>query len=246
MTLPQSRMLPVFLSVVMPAYNEEACIEQVVLDHIQVMKQLPAFVANWEIVCLDDASTDRTLEIMEKLAEHSEKLRIVRHQENKGIFVSFSDLYAAAHGTHIYATGSDGQWPPSNLKIMLESLALGNDLVIGVRRNRRQVYSPRRWQISRTFNLLPQLLFGIQTVDAGSIKLGIRSAFQFDLISTSAFVEAERIIKALKSGYRIGFVPIDFYRRASGRESGAKWSSVLAATRDCFRCVKYYSFGAGS
>ena len=235
--------LSIVLSIVMPAYNEATSIEQVILEHLQVLATLSEVVADWEILCLDDASTDHTLEILERLAQRVDRLKVLRHQANRGISVSFADLFHAARGTHIYATASDGQWPAANLVQMLPSVASGADLVVGVRLNRRKVYNSQRRLVTSTFNLLPRLLFGVQTIDAGSIKLGTRELFTSDLISHSPFVEAERIIHALRRGYRVDFVPIDFLPRTSGKATGANWRNVIASMCDCMRCVKVYGLG---
>jgi hypothetical protein len=79
------------------------------------------------------------------------------------------------------------------------------------------------------------MLFGIATQDAGSVKLGVRDIFTLDLISRSPFVDAERIIRAHKSGYRVEFVPITFLARSSGKARGASVGNILSSLRDCVR-----------
>src|SRR5579871_2200172 len=157
------------LTVVFPAYNEEASVQKVVLDHVRVLNQLGDAIDDWEMVCVDDASSDRTREILAELAKQVPKLRVLSHTENLGIFSSYADLFSAARGTHIYLTASDGQWPAENLLKMLPAVVGGADLVVGVRQNRGEVYSLSRRAISFLFNLLPLLLFGVKTSDAGSI-----------------------------------------------------------------------------
>jgi ABC-type molybdate transport system permease subunit len=76
---------------------------------------------------------------------------------------------------------------------MWRKLESGYELVVGVRQNRREVYTPARRVISKMFNLLPRVLFGAPVEDAGSVKLGVREAFELPLISrsvVSAFVLA--------------------------------------------------------
>lgn len=220
-----------FLSVVFPAYNEEASIEPVVLDHYRALQKLQDKLGAWEMVCVDDASSDRTAELLEGLRTQVPQLRVVRHAQNQGIFASFRDCYRAARGTHIYAIGSDGQWPVENLERMLECLLAGADLVVGVRTNRREIYSLARQLVSFVYNLLPSALFGVALHDAGSIKLGVREVFDFELISASVFCEAERIIRAQRGGYRITFVPIRFLHRTAGKTNGASWKTSLSHWR---------------
>jgi len=140
----------------------------------------------------------------------------------------------------VYLTGSDGQWPAENLLRMMPALKNGADLVVGVRSNRAEVYSLSRRVVSYLFNLLPRVLFGVRTADAGSVKLGLRGIFTLDLISRSPFVEAERIIQARRHGHRVEFVPIQFVRRSAGKEGGASWRNIRRSIGDCFRCFIHY------
>ena len=234
---PQS----LFLSVVMPTYNEESSVESVIQEHIDIMSQLPSAVTDWEIVVLDDGSKDHTPEILDRLASRLPRLRVIKHSVNLGLFQAFDDVHRSAQGTHVFTTASDGQWPATNLLRMLELMLQTNaDLVVGVRPHRDEVYTPWRRFVSHCFQLLPRLLFGVQTHDAGSVKLGRRELFQCELISHSPFVEAERIIRTLREGYRVEFIPVEFLRRSGGKALGARFSYIIASLRDCFRCFWVY------
>lgn len=224
---------PIVLSVIMPVYNEEKTIEKVVVDHIRALKEIGGMVKDWEIVCLDDASTDSSLKILEGLAQKEARVVVARHLQNKGIYQSYMDVYTHTRGTHIYHTAADEQWPAENLKRLLEHLIRTQaDFVIGVRENRQEIYSVWRRVLSYGFNILPQIFFGVKTVDANGIKLGRREIFLLDTKSRSFFVEIERVIKAKKQGFRIEFAPIIFLQRKSGKARGAKWSNIINTFRD--------------
>lgn len=227
------------LSITMPVYNEQAVIEQVVMDHVEAVERLGDTVPEWEIVCVDDGSKDRTPEILRDLEKRVPQLRVVR-QENQGIFGAITRGYREARGSHIFATGSDGQWPAANLALLLEPALAGADLVIGVRSNRREVYTPARRVISMAYNLLPRVLFGVRVEDAGSNKLGVREVFEYPLISRSVFFEAERIIVAQRKGRRVEFVPIRFLARAEGKAMGASAKNVRNSMVDLVRCLGKY------
>jgi len=226
----------------MPVYNEQASIRNVVQEHANVLRSMAAPFDSWEIVCVDDGSRDSTPEILAELQREHPQLRVVR-QPNQGIFRAFTRAYQEARGTHVYSTGSDGQWPAENLLTMLPQLQAGADLVVGVRTNRRQVYTMSRRIVSHAFNLLPRLLFSVRVEDAGSVKLGRREIFQFDLISRSVFFEAERIIRAHNSGFRVAFVPIQFLTRSGGKATGASWKNIYTSTVDLIRCWFRYRGG---
>ncbi len=231
---------PVSLSIVIPVYNEEKNINKVVLDHLKTVDECKHLLKDWEIVCLDDASTDKSLEILQQLAK-TPNIRIIRHERNQGIYLSFDDLFKAAKGDYIYVTGGDDQWPSENLTTLLTSLLANHyDLVIGVRENRHEIYSLWRKILSYTFNLIPQLLYKTKTIDANGIKLGRREIFNLPLHSSSFFGEIERIIEAKKRGYAIGFSPIKFLSRTQGKAKGAKWKNIWATLRDLFKYMFIY------
>jgi glycosyltransferase involved in cell wall biosynthesis len=239
--MPEMGPSAMMLSVVMPVYNEEASIRCVVVEHVDVLRRLNPPVDSWEIVCVDDGSKDATPAILEELQKEVPELRVVR-QKNQGIFQAFTRAYNEARGTHVYGTGSDGQWPAENMIPMLAEVRAGAHLVVGVRTNRRQVYALSRRLVSRAFNVLPRLLFGVRVEDAGSVKLGVREIFQLKLISSSAFFEAERIIRAHKMGYRVSFVPIQFLTRSGGKATGASLKNVTSSMRDLIRFWHAFRF----
>ena len=233
----------VFLSVAMGAFNEEASIEAVILNHVQLLRELQPRVSEWEIVCVDDGSTDATPQILDRLQSRLPELRVIRHKTNRGIAATQVHLYREVRGTYVYFTGSDGQWPPENLTRMLELVLVGADLVVGVRENRKEVYNLQRQFISFAFNLLPHLLIGVKTGDAGSVKLGRRELFTQPLVSRSPFAEVERIVQAHQAGYKVDFIPIRFHKRPGGKAKGATWRNVVSSTGDLFRCFLVYRVG---
>jgi glycosyltransferase involved in cell wall biosynthesis len=229
------------LSITMPVYNEQASIESVVLEHVEVLERLRSAVPEWEIVCVDDGSRDRTPEILRDLQKRVRQLRVIR-QENQGIFGAMTRAYEEARGSHIFVTGSDGQWPAGNLELLLGPALSGADLVVGVRSNKREVYTPARRLVSGAFSLLPRILFGVRVEDAGSNKLGVREVFEYPLISRSVFFEAERIILAQRKGRRVEFVPIRFLSRTEGKAVGGNWKNLRSSVADLLRCLWKYGF----
>lgn len=223
----------IYLSIVIPVYNEEKNIAAVIEDHATALKNGHSFIRDWEIICLDDASTDASLALLEEMARTSPRLKIIRHDKNQGISPSFADLFAAAKGDYIYATGGDGQWPADNLiKLLDKTEETSADLTIGVRSNRRQVYGLWRNALSYGFNLLPLLIWGVDTRDANGIKLGRKEILNMNVTSTSFFAEIERIIESKRGGYKIAFVPIVFLVRAKGKAKGANWGNIQNTFKD--------------
>ncbi len=221
-----------FLSVVIPVYNEEKNIKAVLDEHITRLKDFE----QWEIVCLDDASTDGTWPLLEAYASHQRRLRLLRHETNQGISPSFQRLFEEAMGDYIYLTAGDGQWPAENLtrllKIYEETQA---DLVIGVRQRRGQVYGVGRRILSYGFNYLAKVLLRVNVEDANGIKLGRREIFTLQVRSKSFFAEIERVAAAYKKGYHVIHAPVLFLPRRFGVSQGARLKNIAGTLKDFIR-----------
>ena len=96
------------LSIVVPAYNEEAAIADTV-------SRCDAAAArctdDYEVIALDDASKDGTLAILEGLKALFPNLRVERHEKNQGIARTFEDLYGLASKEYVFLVSGDGQFP---------------------------------------------------------------------------------------------------------------------------------------
>jgi len=218
-----------FLSIVIPVYNEEKTIKAVLDEHIAQLKH----VEQWEIVCLDDASTDGTWGILEAYAQQQSRLRLLRHETNQGISPSFQQLFEEAKGEYIYLTAGDGQWPAENLTRLLKAYQETQaDLVIGVRQGRSQVYSFGRRILSYGFNYLAKVFLHINAQDANGIKLGRKEIFTAPVHSKSFFAELERLSQAYKKGYQIVHSPVIFLPRQHGVSQGAKLKNITGTIRD--------------
>jgi glycosyltransferase involved in cell wall biosynthesis len=219
------------LSVVMPVYNEEAALPFVLEEAFAVLADADF---SYEIVLLDDASTDRSLDILESYRQrYPHVVRILRQETNRGIAEAFRTLYRHARGRYVFCNGSDGQCSTAECLPMMR-LRDGYDLIVGKRR--RKQYRLVRHVVSASFNWLPCLLFGVRTHDAGNIKLFRKDVLDIPLLSRSPFAEAERIIRARYRGFRVGAVPVAHHPRRGGKAGGARWRLIANSLRDLARC----------
>jgi glycosyltransferase involved in cell wall biosynthesis len=218
-----------FLSIVIPVFNEEKNIKAVLDEHTTRLKD----VEQWEIVCLDDASTDGTRAILDAYGSHQPRLRVLAHTINQGITISFQRLFQEARGDYIYLTAGDGQWPAENLMRLLRSLDETHaDLVIGVRQGRGQVYGLGRKILSYGFNYMAKVLLHVDVQDANGIKLGRKEIFTCPMRSKSFFIELERLAAAYKKGYHIAYAPVIFLPRQYGIPQGAKLKNIAGTLKD--------------
>jgi len=219
------------VSLVIPAYNEEAVIRSVIERSLAVLQRS---VPDSELIVLDDASTDGTFEILQQAKTAHPEIRIERHAQNRGIAATFEDLYRLAGKDFVFLISGDGQFPPETLEKCVPLLA-SYDIVIC----RRVVkhYTPYRHFISQAYRWLPRILFGVDALDPGGIKCMRREIIQTVRVeSQSVFVEAERVIRAVKRGYRVTSVDMEQAPRQGGVAKGARFSTLVAATRDMLRC----------
>ena len=215
----------------MPVYNEACALPGVLDEALAVALASPVAC---EIVLVDDASTDGSLDILLAYErEYPAVVRVIHHEANQGIMGAFETLYRAARGRYVFLNASDGQWKTAECLRLLE-VCEQNHVVVGLRRIKN--YTLWRKIVSDSFNVLPRLLFGVRTYDAGSIKLFRADVLRIALISSSPFREAERIIRASRRGYRIGAIQVEHHERSRGRATGARVSLVVLSVVDLLRC----------
>jgi len=231
------------LSIVMPAYNEAAVIRDVILAHANLARTLG--FDSWEIVCVDDGSTDSTCAILAELQREVPRLVVIRHECNQGIYSAFRRGFFGSGGEWIYETGSDGQWPVENLPMLIGAARSGADLVVGVRTNRAETYGIARLILSLVYNAMSRAVFGITVRDAGSVKIGKRETFCIPTVAKGVVSAAERIACAHRRGRRIAFVPILFAPRNTGEATGAGLANIHKALVDLIRCFLYYRLHIG-
>lgn len=219
------------LSIGMPCWNEEASVEAVVRES---MVAVSAWPGGGEVVVVDDGSTDRSPQILARLASEDSRLRVVV-RPHEGLAPTLEALKRAVHGDYAFLTGSDGEWSSLSVLEMLPAVRRGADVVVG-RRRRKTGYGPYRHLVSAAYNGLSQILFGVPTWDAGSQRL-IRTNLLRDVprTSRSVYADAEFLIRCQYLGYRVEVVDVDHRPRTAGKGSGARPRLVLAATADMLR-----------
>lgn len=206
------------LSVVMPAYNEEAGLARNVGLLAARLAQLDV---GFEIVIVNDASADRTGAIADELAAADPRVRAIHHPANREIGGGFVSGVAAATGEWLILIPADLALDLAELGKYLDA-ARGADVVVGIRSDRSD-YSGYRLLVSWINIRLIQILFGMRERQFNYIsmyRLAVLQQMKIDYWR-SAFFHAETIIKAKALGYRLTEVEISYVPRASGQPTGA-------------------------
>lgn len=219
------------VSAVLPAYNEEAIIEDCVL---RVAAVLDALTDGYEIVVTDDGSSDRTGEVLARirLERPSAHLRVVTHEQNQGYGAALASGFDAATGELIFMTDGDKQFDVTELVHFLPALDDETDVVIGWRQQRAD--PPLRLLNAWLWKQLVNALFGYTARDVDcAFKLFRREVWHsFTVESRGATFSAEFLIKARRLGFRIKERPVTHYPRETGSPTGAKPRVIARALRD--------------
>jgi glycosyltransferase involved in cell wall biosynthesis len=195
------------VTIVIPAHNEEHGIE----DEIgEVTKALAASDWEYEIIVVDDGSSDATGDLAEQ-----HEVRVLRFETNRGYGAALKAGIALAKFDWVVIIDADGTYPGAEIPRMLERVP-GNDMVVGARIGRNvedpRIRRPAKWILRK----LAGHLAGQEIPDLNSGMRVIRKSLveQFAHILPSGFSFTTTITLALiSSGYSVSYVPIDYYRR---------------------------------
>lgn len=220
------------LSVVLPAYNEEANVERVVA---QVAGYLDRTGLDYEILVVNDGSHDRTGEILARLQERFPRLRPLHHEQNRGYGAALRTGFDAARMPFVFYMDGDGQFDIGDLDKLLP-LADENVIVTGYRIERRDPFM-RRMNARLFGGFLVRVLLGVRVRDLNcAFKLIPKKVLDaITLESTGALINAELYGRAIRRGFGIREVGVHHYPREAGVQTGAHLSVILRAFYDLFR-----------
>jgi len=224
------------LSYFFPAHDEAENIEALVAEALEALE---ALADRFEIICVDDGSTDGTAAIADRLAaERPGVVRVVHHPVNRGYGAAVRSGLGAARYPLVGFTDGDRQFRVSDLRRLLARFAAGDDsgrpvdVVAGFRIRRAD--PPLRLAYARIYRACLRLFFGLQVRDPDcACKLFRRSGLEGVRVeSRGAFLSAELLIKVGQRGGRIVEQGVPHYPRTAGRASGADPRVVARAVRD--------------
>jgi glycosyltransferase involved in cell wall biosynthesis len=219
------------LSYFFPAHNEAANLRGLVEEALET---LPALSDRFEIVIVDDGSSDGTGAIADELAAAHPEVRAVHHPTNLGYGAALRSGFAASRYRLIAFTDGDRQFRVADLGRLIERLA-GPDRPDAVAGFRIQRADPLvRTVYARLYRLANRIFFGLTIRDVDcACKLFRREALEAIAVeSGGAFFSAELMIKLRAAGRRIAEVGIPHYPRTAGSATGARPAVVLRAVRD--------------
>ena len=209
-------MYPQSLSIFFPMYNERANIERVIAKTEEVIPLLG--LKDYEILIIDDGSSDESAEIVQKWSERNPHIRLVRHSRNMGYGAALRTGFTSGSCDAVFYTDCDLPHDLGDLIEVLPRLQTA-DLVIGYRQKRS--FTLRRWVYSRVYNLLMRQLFSIRARDVNcSFKLVSKQVLdRINLTAVTAFIDGQLLVEAARLGYSIVEVPVDYTPRHFGKSN---------------------------
>ncbi len=219
------------ISLFFPCYNEQDNITRVVE---QALKVADSMAWDYELILVNDGSSDNTGPLADQLARDHERVRVVHHPRNAGYGAALQSGFSAAQKEWVFYTDGDGQFDLAELPPLLDLIS-DCDIVSCYRLNRQD-------PLMRRFNgwcwtQLVCCVFGLHLHDIDcAFKLYRRKLFdEISLCSTGALIDAEILARASRKGYRIKQRGVHHYPRTSGEQTGANWRVVLRAFKELFQ-----------
>ena len=221
------------LSVVLPAFNEEANIEAVVRNCVAYLAQR---IPDYELLVVNDGSRDRTGEILDRLVGEFPTLRPLHHPQNRGYGAALRTGFSAAAKRFVFYMDGDGQFDIRDLDNLLPLVTDDEHIVTGFRIERRDPFM-RRLNAKLFGNFLVRVMLGVRVRDLNcAFKLIPKKVFdRITLESTGALINAELYGRAVRRGFRIKEVGVHHYPRTAGVQTGAHLSVILRAFYDLAR-----------
>jgi glycosyltransferase involved in cell wall biosynthesis len=199
------------LSIVVPVYNEERSVA-LLFDELQAT--LDGLGTAWEVIFVDDGSTDGTFSALTRLHAANSTVRVVRLRRNFGKAAALSAGFEQARGEVVVTIDGDGQDDPAEIARLLAKLDEGFDLVSGWKARRRDPL--RRRVLSRVFNTVTSWVSGVRLHD---MNCGLKAYRAEVLNGLNLYGELHRFVPVLAhaEGYRVAELPVNHRPRRHGR-----------------------------
>jgi glycosyltransferase involved in cell wall biosynthesis len=228
---PAAVVRPRAVSLVVPMFNEESSVERF-LD--MAVPALEAHASEWEILLVNDASSDGSAALAEDRADSDQRIRVISHEKNRGLGGSLRTGFSAARYEWILYSDCDLPWDLAELgRLFRTAEVTGADFVSAYRHDRtgegvvRSLYS-------FLYNGLVHAVFGIVLRDVNfSCKLFRRDLLEGPpLRSEGSFIDVELLARCVARGATIQQVGLDYYPRTRGVSTLSSPRVVLQILRE--------------
>jgi len=217
-------------SIIVPLFNEEENIEPLVEGLLKVVGRDPNFL---ELILVDDGSRDLTPQKAKKWTQKEPRIRLVRHERNKGLGAAIRSGLKTAKGAFVLYTDADLPFDFGLLPALF-SAADEHTVIAGRRLNRGE--GARRWFLTKGYNFTIRMLFGLDMKDANfACKIFPRRfAQQAVLESDGSFIDVEMLLETRRIGLQIREYPLVYYPRERGLSTLSRPRVIFFILREMF------------
>lgn len=175
-------------------------------------------IADYEIIIVNDASTDRTAEMADALAAEDDHVKVVHHPQNRKLGGSMKSGYAAATGDLVLYTDADLPFDMHDVHKAIRLLRYYDADIVSAYRFDRTGEGYVRTVYSFFYNMMVRVLFGVRMRDINfAFKLCRTRVFDHvQLKSEGSFIDAELVVRAKKYGYSVIQFGVDYFPRTRG------------------------------
>ena len=222
--------VPGSLSVILPAYNEEALIANTISN---VMSVLSSWMRDFEVIVVNDGSKDSTGAIIARLAAGDRRIRLINHPVNKGYGAALVTGFESVAKEFVFFMDSDGQFDIRDLSRFFP-LIEEYGAVLGYRIDRQDTWMRKlnAWGWKK----LVGFIFSVHARDIDcAFKLFRAEFFRTNRLETrGAMINAEILYKLARAGYTLTEVGVQHLPRRAGKATGAKPTVILRALWEMF------------
>ncbi len=237
--IPMDKYTPKSISVFFLARNDENTIGGLVEKADRLLKRLSF---EYEIIVGNDASSDHTLDVLNKLEKKIPALRILNHKTNQGYGGNLISGLKAAKNEFVFYTDGDGQYDPRELTRLVDHLAEDVDVVNGYKSKRSDNIA--RIIIGKAYAKWVRFIFRIKLRDTDCDFRLIRKSFldKIELKSKSGAICPELVIKLQKAGARFVETPVSHYPRRYGRSQFFTPIRIVRTFSDEYRLLEMFYY----
>ncbi|MDD5192580.1 MAG: glycosyltransferase family 2 protein [Candidatus Nanoarchaeia archaeon] len=218
------------IEILIPAYNEEKNIEEVVQKSLSWLKSQ---TKNYLVTVVDDGSSDNTGKILDLLAKKNKHANIIHHRKNLGIGKAWRTLYNASSKDIVFTCPADQQFDPLDFSKAMPYLSAD---IISIYRPKKYDYSLFRILLTNAHRLIIRIFFGLNIKDINWVKMyKKRFLKELDLKLQSGLIETEILVKAKKRNARIVQVEAPYYFRPYGKSRGAGLRNISQTISELIR-----------
>lgn len=213
------------LSVFFPVFNEEENIELFIKESLDF---LPKVATKFEVIIVNDGSSDKTQKISKNLVKNHKKIRLISHRKNQGYGAALRTGFREAKHDWVFFTDGDLQFELKQLKKFIAHTKK-YDAIIGFRENRAEggIRVFNAW----LFKLYVDILFrlGVRDIDCAFKLFRTKTFRSIKLRSTGAFISAEFLYKLKKKGVDFKQLPVTHFLRRFGNPTGNNPKVIVKA-----------------